>query len=312
LIETTDSNVHKINNEFTYLQSDFPIKNKSTSNFNLRTNVTHLDKCNDTEIEKNIISEQAYKNIIELYADNNKENKLKGNLQVNLKSIENNDIKNLFENKPNNIQIQNGDIHINLLENINPSISTNEKQNIIKLEKTKNENKGITESPSSCINNCLESKDYISSIEENHDLKRINSPFPFQNILFQVPPNFYADEEVNLKSADNLQNLKIKKDLKENQENSKILIQNYDKQENLKIEMKDISNQMELNNNYYILEKQSSIESQSDEHEYYLVERILRFVESRKPLNHVLCGYFFKIFTNLSRLKTTQVLLFII
>jgi hypothetical protein len=58
-----------------------------------------------------------------------------------------------------------------------------------------------------------------------------------------------------------------------------------------------------------ILEKQISLESISDENEYSLVEKILRFVETRKPLNHVLCGYFSKIFNSLSKLKISQVLI---
>ncbi len=169
------------------------------------------------------------------------------------------------------------------------------------------------------INNFnVSDSNYIDSLDTNiynddFQLRRTNTPYP--NILSNLPINFknYNDE-------DNFNDVFIEKDiniiLEKNKKDAILDIKNegnirfYNIIENdLKIKTSTESNSSNKSvfNKSDLLVKQNSSDSLSDNNQYYLVEKILKFIQNKYPLNHVLCGYYFKIFCSLSKLKITQV-----
>lgn len=141
--------------------------------------------------------------------------------------------------------------------------------------------------------------------DQELELIRNNSPFP--NIA-ALNSEFKKEKKTEFEEEKNKNLIEIDSKMTDSFEakNSKQI--NSSNILEIKKYNSNLSNEDKINSYcFFALVKQTSTESISDDNEYYLVEKILRFVETKKPLNHVLCGYFYQIFNNLSKLKISQV-----
>jgi len=147
--------------------------------------------------------------------------------------------------------------------------------------------------------NYIFNKEKKPEIEEEHMRSLIEIDSNIINSLNQEDFKRNESNEINLNKSET--EFEYKNNNLNQQNSHYIVLEN------------DTINLLKKNSNdshgLFTLGNQTNIESISDHNEFYLVEKILNFVETRKPLNHLLCGYFSKIFDNLCKLKISQVII---
>lgn len=236
-------------------------------------------------------------------------NLLEGNYIGLLKNLNNNKLENLALSQNFNVDSKMKDIknsNINTSEFSSESIQEKNDENKTKIS----DNLKSTEEEE-------ERKDLSLSID--FDLKRYNTPYP--NVLSCIPINFKLEDSENEDYEEEIltnngDKMAIIKDLKVNDSENNSHNRGVSRNDSFLADCfsAEIKTEKKFTNKAYdsyeeknLTKNTASFENSPESSRYILIERIFKFIESEKPLNHVLCGYFFKIFTSISRLKTTQV-----